>query len=185
MGFGEKTAENLVASMNESKKTPTEDARFLSGFGIRHLGIGDSRKILSHYKLTEIKNLSAEDIAALPGFAEKTGTEIADGIARTWPTIEHMMGLYTALEETKGAVVDSNSPISGKVVMFTGAMEDDRDEMKAEAKDLGARVLSSVSGKLEILIIGKKASASKIAKAKKVDAQVLTEAEYRTLLNKK
>ena len=93
-----------------------------------------------------------------------------------------MMSLYTGIEETQSSVVDTDSPITGKVIMFTGTMDSDRNEMKAQAKKLGARVLSSVSGKLEILIIGKKASPSKIAKAKENKAKVISEQEYYELL---
>ena len=159
-----------------------EDARFLAAFGIPHLGLGDSRKILSKYKLSEAIELSASKIEVLPGFAEKTSTDIARGLSQKRELIKHMMGLYTSIEDTQSVVVDTDSPISGKVVMFTGAMDSDRDEMKAQAKSLGARVLTSVSGKLEILIIGKKASAKKIAAAEAENAQVITEQEYYELL---
>ena len=182
MGFGKKTSQNLVESMKSSRSTPIEDARFLAAFGIPHLGLGDSRKILSKYKLADAIELSASKIEALPGFAKKTSTDIAKGLSQKKDIIAHMMTLYTAIEDTQSAVVDTDSPISGKVVMFTGTMKADRNEMKAEAKSLGARVLSSVSGKLEILIIGEKASASKISKAKENNAKVITEQEYYDLL---
>ena len=182
MGFGKKTAQNLVGAMKTSRSTAIEDARFLAAFGIPHLGLGDSRKILSKYKLSEAIELSASKIEVLPGFAEKTSTDIARGLSQKRELIKHMMGLYTSIEDTQSVVVDTDSPISGKVVMFTGAMDSDRDEMKAQAKSLGARVLTSVSGKLEILIIGKKASAKKIAAAEAENAQVITEQEYYELL---
>ena len=57
-----------------------------------------------------------------------------------------------------------------------------RNDMKAQARVLGAKVLSSPSGALELLVIGEKASAAKIAKAEGYGAKVLTEAEYLDLI---
>ena len=183
MGFGKKTAQNLLQSIESSKSTPIEDARFLAAFGIPHLGLGDSRKILAVHHINTLGELTAEQILDIPGFGEITSSEIANGLANNWELIEHMMGLYTSLEHSSEATaVVSDSAISGKVVMFTGKMTSDREGMQEQAKSLGARVLSSVSGALEILVIGEKASASKIAKAEKVGAQVITEEEYAKML---
>ena len=76
-----------------------------------------------------------------------------------------------------------DSPISGKVVMFTGKMlYGDRSAMQDQARQLGATVLSGVSSKLEILVIGEKPSGTKVTKARSHGAEVLTEDEYRQLL---
>jgi DNA ligase (NAD+) len=67
--------------------------------------------------------------------------------------------------------------------MFTGKMElGNRDDMQKKARELGATVLSSVSKKLEILIIGAKPSGSKLTKAKKYECEILSEEDYLALI---
>ena len=185
MGFGDKQSENLITSLEASQKDDIEDARILSGLGISNLGIGDSRKLLEEYKIDQVKNLTKEKIIALKGFAEKSAAGIAAGLKENAETLEFILQRYTNIEHTKGQAVNTDSPIAGKVLMFTGKMNQDRDDMKAQAKQLGARVLSSVSKKLEILVIGEKASQSKIDKANNTGAQVIDEAAYVKLLNQK
>lgn len=186
MGFGDKQSENLINSLENSQKASIEDARLLSGLGISNLGIGDSRKLLSEYKITQVKTLTKDKIVEIKGFAEKSAEGIATGLQENADVLEFILQRYTNIEHTKGQTVATDSAISGKVVMFTGSMSQDRDEMKAQAKQLGARVITSVSKKLEILIIGKSgASQSKIDKAKKYGAEVIDEATYVQRLNNK
>jgi len=75
------------------------------------------------------------------------------------------------------------SDISGKQLVFTGTMlHGKRSDMQAEAKKLGAKVGSSVTGKTDYLVAGEKAGASKINAAKSNGVKVLTEDEYLALL---
>ena len=66
--------------------------------------------------------------------------------------------------------------------MFTGTLSVSRKKMIDEAKDLGARVLKSVSGKLDFLVVGEDAGQSKITKAKKLNIKMITEEEYKKKL---
>jgi len=181
LGFGDKQAENLVASLEISLQTNVEDARFLSAFGIPNLGIGDSRKLLAHYRLRALEHITTEQIAAIKGFGEKTSGAIAEQLRERWPTIAHMLALGFNLEATPllSEQAEIASPVSGRVVMFTGKMvQGNRSDMQAQARALGATVLSSVSSKLEILVAGEKASGSKVEKAQKNGAEVLSESEW-------
>ena len=95
--------------------------------------------------------------------------------------MEHMLGLGFELERTPGEteLKEATSPVSGVAVLFTGKMVlGSREQMKAQARSLGAKVLSSPSGSLQLLVIGEKASASKVSKARALGAEVLTEQEY-------
>jgi DNA ligase (NAD+) len=181
LGFGDKQSENLVAALEVSRKTMVEDARFLASFGIADLGIGDSRKLLASYRLEDLGGLTEEKIAAIKGFGEKTSKSIGAELAVRWPTIQHMLDLGFLLDRTPTEAEQESieSPIAGVAILFTGKMvQGDRDEMKAQARDLGAKVLSSPSGALQLLVIGERASAGKVSKAKALGAEVLTEAEY-------
>ena len=182
MGIGSKVAQNLLNSMKSSRKASIEDARFLAAFGIPHLGLGDSRKLLKEYTLQQLEGLSKDKIEAISGFGTITSVAIANGLSAKMSLIKHMMSLYTNIEVTKSKKIKKDSPISGKKIMFTGKMESNRDEMKENAKSLGAKIGSSVTKSLDFLVIGSKASAAKNAKAKKLGVRILTEKEYHKLL---
>lgn len=188
LGFGPGQTHNLLEALSESTKIAVEDARFLAAFGIRDLGIGDSRNLLRHFKLETLGTLKAEQLVAIKGFGDVTSESITSGLQRRWPTISHMLNKRFTLEATplEAERAKIASPIAGKTVLFTGKMvQGTRDEMKKQAMALGATVLSGISSKLNILIIGERASAGKVSKATAAGAQVMTEAEYLTLLNGK
>ena len=92
-----------------------------------------------------------------------------------------MLSLGFQLEATPliAESVSIESPIAGLNILFTGKMlKGNRDEMKIQARSLGAKVLSGPTSSLQLLVIGDKASASKISKAEKFGAEVITEDEY-------
>lgn len=188
IGFGEKQSQNLEEALKNSRTEPIEDARFLAAFGILHLGIGESRRLLRHHPLHRLVTLSGDDIAEIHGFGTKTAPSIAAEIQSSWSTIKHMLDLGFQLEETQleSDFQQIQSPIAGKHVMFTGRMESgDRTEMQELARTLGATVLTSVSKKLEILIAGPGAGGSKLTKAAKYNINVIDEDAYLALIGSK
>lgn len=181
MDFGEKQSENFETAMQTAIKTPVEDARFLAAFGISNLGIGASRTLLKHHRFEELGDLTAEDFIKIDGFGEKTGTSISEVLQRRWTEIEQIYKLGFTFNRTKllSEQEEIISPVAGKVVMFTGKMEvGNREDMKEQAIELGATVLTSISKNLNILIIGAKPSSSKVDKARKYGCEVLTEKEW-------
>lgn len=185
LGFGDKQSENLEAALQTAIDTEIEDARFLAAFGIEHLGIGAARRLLSHHTFENLSSLSTEDVESIDGFGDKTSESIVATLQSKWNSILSIYNLGFSLRATplESEKAEIESPIAGKTICFTGKMEQNRDDMQTEARNLGGLVVSSVSGKLQILVTGAKASASKVAKAK--NATVYTEAEYNTLIGKK
>ena len=183
--FGEGQTKNLLEALETSRKTAVEDARFLAAFGIHDLGVGDSRKLLRQFRLEKLNTVTAEQLAAVKGFGAITSESITSGLAKRWPTIKHMLDLKFNLERTRMESEDASivSPIAGKKLLFTGKMlQGTRDDMKKKAIQLGAKISSSISKNLDLLVIGEKASAAKINKARAAGVKVLTEAEYLKLL---
>ncbi len=186
MGFGDKQAENLEKALRDAINTEIEDSRFLASFGINHLGIGTARKLLSHHPFNTLNTITAKELDKIDGFGTKTSVEIVEHLSLKWPAIQEMLNLgftlsKTALESEKAKI---DSPIAGKKIVFTGKMKQNRKGMQEGARELGATVLSGVSSKLEILVIGEEASQKKIDKANAAGAKVLTEAEYMDLISK-
>ena len=181
LNFGEGQTKNLLAALETSRTDLVEDARFLAAFGIKDLGIGDSRKLLAAFPLTGLKTLTAEQLEAVKGFGEVTSPSITRGLGVRWPTVAHMLKLGFNLEVTPLAetLAEVSSPVAGKRVLFTGTMtEASREDMKKQARALGATVASGVSKNLDLLVIGEKPSASKVKKAEEAGVEVLSEPEY-------
>ncbi len=185
LDFGPGQSANFVEALATSRQTEVEDARFLAAFGIADLGLGDSRNLLRQFPLESLGELQAETLEAVHGFGTITSVRITEGLQARWGTIEHMLNLGFRLLPTPLAAAQEavESPIAGKRIVFTGKMLlGTRDEMQAGARALGADVLSSVSGKTQILVAGEKASSGKIAKAEAAGAQILSEQEYLSLI---
>jgi DNA ligase (NAD+) len=186
MGFGPVQAKNLVEALAVSIRKPVEDWRFLAAFGISNLGKGDSRKLLSHMAMEQILGATPQDIERIHGFGTLTSRAIAEDIAKLKSTIQHMLNKGFQIEKTpqKGDEGLPASPIAGKKIVFTGKMKHgNRELMKSEAAKLGADVQTGVTGKTDFLVCGEKVGISKTDKARKLGVRILSETDYRQLLN--
>lgn len=150
MGFGPGQSANLVAELARSLREEIPDWRWLAAVGIRHLGRGDSRRLLSAYSLEEvIEGLSPEQIAAVEGFGPITSPLIAHSLEEQRESLRGLLALGFRLKSTRQAAqAASDGVLAGKSVVFTGAMQSgSRDAMKEKARALGAKVQSGVNGK--------------------------------------
>ena len=164
---------------------PVEDWRFLAAFGIPNLGTGDSRNILSHFRLEDLLNATAEQIKEIHGFGDITSQAIERGLRELGNVITGMLALgfnleRTPLVETANQIV---SPVAGKSIVFTGKMKQgSREEMQHQARRLGASVQASVSGRTDILVCGEKVGRAKIEKAEKAGTRIISEAAYYSMV---
>ncbi|PHR92096.1 MAG: DNA ligase (NAD(+)) LigA [Robiginitomaculum sp.] len=189
-GWGETSAANLFAAINERREISFQ--RFLYALGIRHVGHGSANLIAKHY-------LSFESfMAAIKWAAPKEGEvwgellsidgvgEAAAGSLVDFLNAPQNAGVVAELLEHV-RVIDAEAPsagsvVSGKTVVFTGKLKlMSRDEAKAKAQSLGAKVAGSVSQKTDYLVAGPGAG-SKLKKAEKLDVKVLSEAEWLALI---
>ncbi len=183
MDFGPKQSSNLVAQLERSRTEAVEDWRFLAAFGIQHLGRGDSRKLLKEYPLEKIIELTPEDIVKMNGFGPITAKAIPVSLKSKWDSLQALLklGFNLIITDQKEQVIE-DSPISGKSLVFTGAMSQPRNTMKETALSLGAKVQATVNKKTDILIIGAKVGAKKIEKAEALGTEVITEKAYLDLI---
>lgn len=185
LGFGPVLSENLAQALVNSRTKPIEDWRFLAALGVERLGLGDSRKLLSHYPLEDILNLDVPAINRIKGFKDKKSEAIVLGISEIRETFQHLVALGFNLEKTPlhSQANSVESPISGKKVVFSGKMTGgSREEMQAGARKRGAVVQASVSGATDYLICGEKVGASKLDKANRLGVKILSEAEYNEMI---
>jgi DNA ligase (NAD+) len=185
IGFGPVLSKNLRDALTVSRTKAVEDWRFLASFGIPNLGKGDSRKLLSHISLEDLLHTEKIDIEKISGFGGITSTAITDGILQRKETIQHMLSLGFNLQRTPLAseMTRTESAVAGKGIVFSGKMQrGSREEMQEEARQLGARVQTAVSGHTNYLVCGEKAGTAKVAKAKAMNARILSEEEYLALV---
>ncbi|MEM7765972.1 MAG: NAD-dependent DNA ligase LigA [Pseudomonadota bacterium] len=192
MGFGEVSAAKLFDAIDARRSVPF--ARFLNGLGIRHVGEITSAAFARAYQDWASFWAAVEEArdGALFGAGESSLTEI-DGIgntaaealvafAREPHNLEMLSALLQEVTIIPAEAPAGDSPVSGKTVVFTGTLEQmTRDEAKARAAGLGAKVSGSVSGKTDYLVAGAKAG-SKRTKAEGLGVTVLSETEWLDLI---
>jgi len=186
-GFGEATASNLLGELERSKGTPVEDWRFLAAFSLHNVGRGGCERVLRHFPLVGVFDVSKEDLLSVDGFADKKAVALMDALFRIRESFQALHSIGFNLIETPlmGEEVISENPIKGKTLVFTGSMQHaKRDDMKKEAKAMGAKVSGSVTGNTDYLIIGEKVGATKINAAKEKGTTVIAEADYLKLIGK-
>lgn len=187
LGFGPVLSDNLAAALATSRTHRIEDWRFLAAFGIERLGLGDSRKLLFHYDLYALPEITTAAISAIKGFKEQKSQAIVDSMAAIKPTFLHMLQLGFNLEKTPlvNEQVVVESPIAGKKIVFSGKMAGgSRDQMQTHARQLGAQVQSAVSGATDILVCGSNVGPAKRQKAERLGVQMLSEEAYDQLIGK-
>jgi DNA ligase (NAD+) len=186
LGFGPKQAENMVAQLQRSLALPIEDWRFLAAFGIYRMGMGNCEKLLAAYPLQRVFSLTREEIIAIKGFSEKTAEEMLAGMKATAELFNTLYGLGFNLIATPLETEEEGSgegPLAGKLIVFTGTMQTgSREDMKKQAKTLGAKIGESITGKTDLLVCGEKVGATKLNKAESLGVRIVTEAEYLAML---
>ncbi|SMC60150.1 DNA ligase (NAD+) [Fulvimarina manganoxydans] len=182
-GFGEVSARNLFEAI-EARRTIGLD-RLIFSFGIRHVGEATARVLARAYGTFEAFHeaglkIAAEDEAAREEMdaLDDIGDAVVTAVARFFSE-DHNLKLVEALvAELQVEAVEKpaeTSPVSGKTVVFTGALEKmTRDEAKAIAEGLGAKVAGSVSKKTDLVVAGPGAG-SKLKKASELGIEVIDE----------
>ena len=182
LGFGPKQAENMVAQLQRSLGEPIEDWRFLAAFGIYRMGTGNCEKLLSVFPLEKVFGLSKEEIVSIKGFSEKIAEAMLSGLEASADlfAVMYRMGFNLIVTPvSEGAEESQDGPLAGKLIVFTGAMQQgSREEMKKLAKELGARVGNSITGKTAMLVCGERVGTAKLNKAQALGVQILSEEEY-------
>ncbi len=192
-GFGQKSVEKLFAAIDARRKIPLE--RFLFGLGIRHIGETTAKDLAKAYG--SLAALRAAASAAVAGGRDSDAYRDIDNIEGIGETVvdalidffgephnvEILDALLKEVEVTPFVRADAvESPVTGKTVVFTGTlMRVTRNEAKAQAERLGAKVAGSVSAKTDYVIAGSDAG-SKLNKAQALGVTVLTEDEWLAMI---
>ena len=189
-GWGETSAGNLFEAINVRRNI--EFHRVLYALGIRHIGQGNANLLARHY-LSWDKFVSAmqsieddsspawQELMAIDGVGPGQAGSIRD-FFHSETNRQVVDNLLSHISVIDAEAPSSDSPVAGKTVVFTGKLEQfSRDEAKAKAQSLGAKVSGSVSAKTDYLVAGPGAG-SKLKKAESLRVSVLTETEWLNLI---
>ena len=180
--MGEKSADNLLAALAESKKNELD--KLLFALGIRHVGAKVARILATEFgSMEKLQQAQPEELAQIRDIGDK----IAES-AVTWlnvpaniDLVERLAAAGMTMTFTPPASQEDN-PFFGKTLVFTGTMPTlGRAEAKTMAQDVGAKVSGSVSKKTDYVIAGAEAG-SKLEKAQQLGVTVIDEAEFLRLL---
>jgi len=189
-GYGDTSVGNLVSAIEARRSIPLE--RFIHGLGIRHVGettalvlargYGDAATFLA--AMDRVAARDPEAMAELDAF-DQVGEAVIEACAAFFREAHNrrmVEALVGELDILPTAAPRRDTAIAGKTVVFTGSLERlTRDEAKAQAERLGAKVSSSVSKKTDLVVAGPGAG-SKLKTATELGIEVLTEDEWIALV---
>ncbi len=189
-GFGEVSVRKLLAAIDDRREVAL--SRFLFALGIRHVGETNAKRLARHFlsfdalrktasaaRIPEGKgdagNAEWQEIVGVNGIGEVVAEALVDFFAEDHnrTALDALLAEVTPADEE--VIGEVSSPVAGKTVVFTGALERmSRDEAKAMAERLGAKVAGSVSKKTDLVVAGPGAG-SKLKQATELGIEVIDE----------
>ncbi len=177
---GEKSVENIISSINESRQTTLP--RLIHALGIRFVGEQTAKHLAEHFLTIEnLAKASSEELLQVP----EIGPKVAQAI-QTWFTNPKLAKEIKELQnlgvKISGPARATTGSLSGKSFLITGSLPVGRDEAKDLIEKNGGKILSSVSSKLTYLIVGNDPG-SKLEKAQSLDVDIIDWDELQKLIS--
>ena len=178
--MAEKSATNIIAALNNSKKTTLD--RFLYALGIREVGDATARSLANHFgNLSAIQSASQETLEEVADVGPIVARHIVTFFLQSHNQ-EVINDLLAAGVHWPDVEIKTDQPLQGKTFVITGTLESmKREEVKQRLLALGAKVSGSVSKKTDYVIVGSDPG-SKAEKARKLEVEILDEAGFLSLL---
>jgi DNA ligase (NAD+) len=198
--MAQKSAENLVAGVEASKKVPFE--RVLFGLGIRYVGETVAKKLANHYKTMdalcalpvsepsadadlfhiseEPLELKVQELNAIPEIGTVIAQSLVDFISDplNMGTIERLKNHGLQMELSAEQLEGKTDKLLGKSFVISGVFERSRNDLKKLVEDNGGKLSSSISSKTDFLIRGENMGPSKLEKAEKLNINMISEEEF-------
>jgi len=180
-GWGDKSAENAIAAIDNAKHTTL--SRFIGALGIRYVGEVTAELLSLHFSsLDRLMAASKEDLLEVEGIGEQAATSLADYFSdsstREMLARLQQLGMVISIPETK------DGQLAGKVFLFTGTLQKmSRNEAKQLVKEMGGQVVSGISKRVTHLVAGTKGG-SKLKKAADMGIPILDEDAFFLLVGR-
>ena len=178
-GLGEKSAQNIIGSIQNSKNQTFE--KVINALGIRHVGEIAGKLIVKHFKnIDSLIQANTDDITAIKGIGEK----IAESIKKYFSNPENIKlinrlkqaGLQFENQQENLQIADK---LGGKKFVISGTFEHfSRSELKQHIEQNGGKIASSISKNTDYLLAGDKPGPSKVNKAQNLGITIISEADY-------
>ncbi|MFM9522667.1 NAD-dependent DNA ligase LigA [Flavobacterium psychrophilum] len=182
--MAQKSAENLVQGVQNSKNIPFENVLF--ALGIRYVGETVAKKLAKHYKnIDAIANANLLELVMV----DEIGDKIAQSVVEFFDNQENISvlerlknnGIQLAISEENNTVVSNK--LLGKIFVVSGVFEIySRDELKKAIEDNGGKVGSSISAKTNYVIAGQNMGPAKLEKANQLKVSIISESDFSALL---
>tara|TARA_R110002096_G_scaffold158592_4_gene324009 strand:- start:5770 stop:7767 length:1998 start_codon:yes stop_codon:yes gene_type:complete len=178
--MAEKSAENLIEGIEQSKSIPFE--RVLFALGIRYVGETVAKKLAKHYKSIEaIAQASQDQLVNV----DEIGVRIAESVLAFFSSEENILiinrlkAFGVQLEMSAEELIGQTDKLKGDIIVVTGVFESiSRNELKKLIEDNGGKVSSSISSKTSYIIAGDNMGPSKKEKAKKLEILIINEYQF-------
>lgn len=184
IGFKEKTVENILKGIEQSKNAPFKQVLF--GIGIRFVGATVAEKLAAYFK--NIDALMAADFETLRNVPE-IGEKIAQSLIEYFSDadnrayMERLRAAGVKMETDDVPVLMESNSLEGKTFLYTGTFASmSREELESRIEANGGKLVSGVSAKLNFLIVGEKPGTSKLDKATKLNVKMISEVEFLGML---
>lgn len=181
--LGQKSINNLLNSIEESKKRPFD--KVLYALGIRYVGVGAAKKLADHfYSIDDLANASTEEIEEI----SEIGPSISNSIKRFFSERQNKLLIdklkKAGLNFTQDRKLKLSDKLSNKSFVLTGTLSSmSREEAKEKIIANGGNVVSSVSKKTDFVVVGENPG-SKLDKALKLGLKIINEEEFIDMLGK-
>lgn len=181
-GYGEKSINNLLESINRSKNNSLE--RLIYGLGIRYVGKKTAKILASYFEeMSKFINASFDILSKIPNIGDKIAESIVNYFSNkdNIKLINNLKELNINMKYLGEKVNNSNEKVNNKTFVITGTLSNSRDVYKEKLESLGANVTSSVTKKTDYVLVGENPG-SKYDKAKELGITIINEDEYNNLI---
>ena len=179
-GFGKKSYENLIASVEDARNTTLP--KLIYSLGIANIGLANAKMICKEYKynLTQMMDATQEELSQIDGVGAVIAGTFCDYFKNenNRELVERLLNELTIADEV---IDEANQILAGKAFAITGSLEhfENRNQLKEKIETLGGKVTSSVTSKTFALINNDAASnSSKNKKARELGVVIMTEKEF-------
>src|SRR6056297_861442 len=181
--FGERSAQNLLKSIEQSKSVPFY--RVLYALGIRYVGETVAKTIAAKYKsIDELKSGSFGDLTAIDEIGERIAQSIIEYFKdeRNLKIIEKLKNAGVKLSQDESTVQESEKLKDLSIVISGTFKKHSRDELKELIEKNGGKNTGSISSNTSYLLAGENIGPKKLEKAKKLDIQIIHEEDFLQML---
>ena len=182
-GFGQKSYDNLILSIEKSKRTTL--SRFIFSLGLRYVGENNSELLANYFQSKENFEslISSKDLNLELENIDGLGNKATNSFSEYFKNKDQLSEAISILNLLDVEIIKDDNRSSNESILFTGTLSElSRDRAKDLAKKKGFKIASNVSSKLNYLVYGEKPG-SKLKKAQELKVKTLTEKEFLELIN--